>query len=167
MKNPLESDWTRDQVEVMNRLQDWAVTFAELNQHLSAWIQLPTSDANALQQIIWAAESDAPLSPAQLSRRIGMTSGATSILLNRLEAAGHISRSRVSTDRRRITLHPDPAAREQTRRFLAVAGVEIAATLRATDPDELRAAAAFLARLTDACTQGNRRLVQESRRDQH
>jgi hypothetical protein len=71
-------------------------------------MRLPGSDATALGQITWAAESGTPLSPAQLSRLLGMTTGATTILLNRLETAGHIRRSRESTDRRRVTLRPAP-----------------------------------------------------------
>lgn len=149
----------------MNRLGDWAAAFTELNQHLSSWMGLPTSDANALGQIIWAAESGAPLSPAALARRLGMTSGAVSILCNRLERAGHVTRSRTDTDRRRVTLHPVPAARDQTRRFLAVAGTEIAATLHDSDPAELRTVAGFLARITAACVQGARRLDRGVYRD--
>lgn len=45
-----------------------------------------------------------PLSPARLGERIGLTSGATSSLLNRLEENGHIVRSRVHADRRVVTL---------------------------------------------------------------
>jgi DNA-binding MarR family transcriptional regulator len=156
--DPLADDWTPVQIEVMQRLRDWAVGFTELNQHLAAWMQLPGSDANALGQITWAAESDEPLSPAQLSRLLGMTSGATTILLNRLETAGHIRRSRESADRRRVTLRPSPAARERARGFMAFAGAEIATTLHAADPAELRTVAAFLATITAAAGEANRRL---------
>ena len=156
--DPLTSTWTPAQVEVMHRLRDWAVGFTELNRHLAAWMRLPVSDANALGQITWAAEAGTPLSPARLARQIGMTTGATTILLNRLESAGHIHRSRESTDRRRVTLRPSAAAREQTRGFLALAGTEIAATLHTADPAELRTVATFLSRITTAATAANHRL---------
>ena len=157
--DPLTEDWSPVQIEVMQRLRDWAVGFAELNQHLAAWLRLPGSDATALGQITWAAESGTPLSPAQLSRLLGMTTGATTILLNRLETAGHIRRSRESTDRRRVTLRPAPAAREHARRFVAVAGAEIAATLHAVDPADLRTVAAFLAEISASISAANRRLT--------
>ena len=158
VSDPLSSDWTATQVEVMHLLRDWAVGFAELNQHLAAWMRLPGSDANALGQIIWADEQDTPLSPAQLGRQIGMTSGATTVLLNRLEAAGHIRRSREDADRRRVTLRPTPEARERAREFLAFAGGEVATTLRSTTPDELATVMAFLSRMTAAVTEANHRL---------
>ncbi|MGW3991900.1 MarR family winged helix-turn-helix transcriptional regulator [Amycolatopsis sp. NPDC004772] len=156
--DPLTADWTSAQVGVMHSLRDWAVGFAELTQHLAAWMGLPGSDANALSQITWAAETGTPLSPVQLARRIGMTTGATTALVNRLEAAGHLRRSRESTDRRRVTLRPSPAARERAREFLAFAGVEVAAVLQAADPDELRIVTAFLSRITTASAQANHRL---------
>jgi DNA-binding MarR family transcriptional regulator len=160
--DPLTADWTPAQIAVMHRLRDWVVDFGELNQHLAAWMRLPGADANALGQIIWAAEAGAPLSPAQLSRQIGMTTGATAILLNRLEAAGHLCRTRESADRRRVTLRPTPAARDRARRFLGLAGTEIAHVLRTTPPAELGTVATFLARMTAAADEANQRLGQSS-----
>ncbi|KAA0942216.1 MarR family winged helix-turn-helix transcriptional regulator [Streptomyces apricus] len=161
--DPLTSEWAPEQIEVMQRLRDWAIAFGELNQHLASWMDLPGSDALALGRIVFAAESGTPLSPAQLSRQIGMTSGATTVLLNRLETAGHIHRSRESSDRRRVTLRPTPAARERAGRFLAFAGTEIAATLRGAAPGELRGAADLLARMTAAATEATERLAREKR----
>jgi len=158
-QNPLEMTWRADQVEVMHRLRDWAVSFTELNQGLAAWMSLPTSDANALGHIVWAAESDAPLAPAELARRIGMTTGATTLLLHRLEGAGHITRSRESSDRRRVTLRPTASALDTTRAFLAVAGREFADTISGADPDELRVITGFLERMTAASDAGARRLA--------
>ena len=155
----LTASWRDEQVEVMERLRDWSDTFVELNQHTAGWMGLPTSDANALGHITWSAESGRPLSPAQLARRIGMTSGATSVLLRRLEEGGHITRERSRTDLRRVSLHPTPAARERTREFMAFSGTEIAGTVRSADPTELRLVAAFLQRMVEAGRAANERLV--------
>jgi DNA-binding MarR family transcriptional regulator len=156
--DPLTADWTPAQIAVMHRLRDWVIDFGELNQHLATWMRLPGADANALSQIIWAAETGTPLSPVQLSRQIGMTTGATTILLNRLEAAGHIHRTRESTDRRRVTLRPTPASRQRAREFLGLAGTEIANVLHTTPPAELRTVATFLARMSAAADEANLRL---------
>ncbi|MFE7034036.1 MarR family winged helix-turn-helix transcriptional regulator [Streptomyces sp. NPDC057621] len=158
MADPLTEDWEPAQVAVMEALRDWAVGFAELNQHMSTWMKLPTSDAHALGQIIWAAQGGEPLSPARLARRIGMTSGATTVLLNRLEQAQMLVRSREHTDRRRVTLRPTAAAQEQARAFMAAAGVEIAAVLRQTETEELDTAIAVLRRMNEAVGRANDRL---------
>lgn len=159
MQGSLSAGWRPDQVEVMQRLREWSDGFTELNQHLADWMGLPTSDANALGHITWSAEAGRPLSPAQLSRRIGMTSGATSVLLGRLEAAGHITRERSRTDLRRVSLHPTDAARERTGAFIAFAGTEIGAALRAAGPDELRHVLAFLERMSAGNQQAIERLT--------
>ncbi|OIH96663.1 MULTISPECIES: MarR family winged helix-turn-helix transcriptional regulator [unclassified Curtobacterium] len=158
--DPLTTAWSDDEVAVMHALRDWAVTFDELNRHLSTWMHLPVSDANALGQVVWAEQAGEPISPAQLARRIGMTSGATTVLVDRLVTAGHVERHRESTDRRRVTLRPTEAARAENGRFLAFAGTEIATALVATDPEEARLVTAFLARMTEAAATANTRLVQ-------
>lgn len=163
--DPLTVAWSSEQTGAMQALRDWAVTFVELNQHLAAWMGLPGSDANALGHIVWAAEDDRPLSPADLARQIGMTSGATTALLNRLEAAGHIRRTRESADRRRVTLRPEPAAREQARTFLAQAGAEIASVLHETTTEELRPAILFIQRITAAGAAANQRLRRRTLND--
>ena len=157
--DPLTEVWRPDQVAVMEGLRDWAVGFTELHHHLGGWMGLPTSDANALGQLVWAAEGGAPLSPAELSRRLGMTSGATTVLLDRLERAGLVVRSRESTDRRRVTVRPSPEGRERARAFLAFAGTEIAEAARSSDEQELRVVTAFLARMSAAAQAANARLA--------
>lgn len=163
--DPLSAEWSDGEVAVMHGLRDWAVTFDELTRHLSSWMRLPGSDANALGQIVWAEQAGEPLSPARLSRRIGMTSGATTVLIDRLEAAGHVGRHRESSDRRRVTLRPTDAARAESGRFLAFSGAEIAGALKATTAEEARVVLDFLSRMTAAATAANVRLEQHARAD--
>lgn len=157
--DPLATAWNEDEVAVMHRLRDWAVAFDELNRHLGAWVGLSPTDANALGQVLWAERAGAPLSPAQLARQIGMTSGATSVLVDRLEAAGHVTRHRESVDRRRVTLRTTETARAANEAFLGFAGQEVAGALRGSDAEEVRAALAFLDRMTTAAGAANARLA--------
>ena len=133
--------------------------FDELSRHLGSWVRLPATDANALGQVLWAEQVGEPVSPARLARQIGMTIGATSVLIDRLESAGHVTRHRESADRRRVTLRTTETARAANEAFLAFAGREIAGTLRSADRDELRAATAFIDRMTAAATAANARLA--------
>ena len=63
-----------------------------------------TTDADAVMLIIEVEQRERPLTPARLAERLGLSPGATSILLGRLEQAGHIERTREATDRRVVTL---------------------------------------------------------------
>ena len=46
-----------------------------------------------------------PIGPRELSGRLGITPGATTELVDRLERAGHLARRRDTVDRRRVQLH--------------------------------------------------------------
>jgi MarR family transcriptional regulator, organic hydroperoxide resistance regulator len=162
--DPLSVAWSADQAHVMQRLGAWAEAYGELDHHLATWMSLPVPDAKALSQVVWAARTDRPLSPGELARRIGMTSGATTILLNRLEAGGHVLRSREHADRRRVTLRATATADERVREFVALAGTEVAGLLEASGDDELRVVAAFVGRLLEATTAANGRLAERPRR---
>jgi len=153
-----ETSWRAPEVEVMEALRSWAVAFTEMNQHLATWMDLPTTDAQALGQVLWAASDGDPLSPARLGQRIGMTSGSVTVLVNRLEAAGLLERSREHADRRRVTLRPTAAAQERARAFSETAVAEIAAALHETSAAELATSAAFLGRMVEAATGAAERL---------
>ncbi|MDU0366715.1 MarR family transcriptional regulator [Microbacterium sp. KSW4-17] len=154
----LSTSWSTDEVAVMHGLRDWSLASEELHRHLSAWMALPVTDADALGRIVWAEQSGHPLSPAELARQIGMTSGAVSVLIDRLERAGHVERHRGDADRRRVNLRPTSAARAGTADFLDAAGTEIAAAVRDTPAEELRVVRAFLDRMTSASGAANTRL---------
>jgi DNA-binding MarR family transcriptional regulator len=158
--DPLTERWRPEDLAVLEALRDWTVGQAEMNHHLGRWAGLPTSDANALGHVVWAAEGGDPLSPQALSRRLGMTTGATTVLVDRLERAGMVVRSRESTDRRRVTLRPSDEGRERARAFTAFAGREMAATVQEASAEDLRVVADFLERLSGAVAAGNERLRQ-------
>lgn len=158
MTNVFETQWDAPQVEVMEALQAWAVASAELNQQMSSWLDLPTTDANALGQVLWADSSGDPLSPARLGQRIGMTSGSVTVLVDRLEAAGFLARSREHSDRRRVTLRPTPVARERAGAFLEESSAEIAAVLQGSSGAELATSTAFLRKMVAAASDATTRL---------
>ncbi|MFJ3581285.1 MarR family winged helix-turn-helix transcriptional regulator [Streptomyces sp. NPDC090127] len=91
--------------------------YAELSRSFAAHLGLYATDATALLEIIAAEERGTPISPARLSKRILLSSGATTSLLNRLEGAGHIVRSREHSDRRMVTLRSSPQIQERADEF--------------------------------------------------
>jgi DNA-binding MarR family transcriptional regulator len=131
-------------------LPEWAAGVAELNHHLAEWLDLPNSDGEAFSQIVWADEAGTPLSPTALSRRIGMTTGATTALLHRLDRGGFITREREEADARRVTLRPTPVKRAALHRFAAASGFELVEVLLAQDSETLNATTRFVTELTEA-----------------
>ncbi|GAA4267552.1 hypothetical protein GCM10022256_31640 [Frondihabitans peucedani] len=158
MADVFEASWERSEVGVMEALRGWSVAFAELNQHMAEWMDLPTTDAQALGQVLWADSDGEPLSPGRLGQRIGMTSGSVAVLVNRLESAGLLERSREHADRRRVTLRPTEAAKQRARAFTETSVAEIGATLHETPAQDLAAVEAFLNRMVAAATTAAERL---------
>lgn len=121
---------------VLEGLRAYAAISAELSKCFAGTLGLHPTDASALIEILEAEERGAPLSPARLSRRIGLTSGATSSLLNRLEEAGHVVRSREHVDRRIVTLHSSPGVHEVADAFFGPLAKRLGAKM-SSYPDDL------------------------------
>ena len=62
------------------------------------------TDVNALIVIMDSHRRGEPVSPTSLARALQLSAPATTALLNRLEAAGHVTRDRDPADRRRVGL---------------------------------------------------------------
>jgi DNA-binding MarR family transcriptional regulator len=89
---------------VIRSFTAFSATQKELAQVFARSVRMHTTDADAIVLIIEAEERGQPLTPARLAERVGLSPGATSILLGRLEQAGHVERTREGTDRRLVTL---------------------------------------------------------------
>ncbi|WP_052207423.1 MarR family transcriptional regulator [Sinomonas humi] len=86
------------QDEVVDALRDLSVAQDRLDQYAAQLLGLNRTDQRALDMIGSGTDS-----PAALASALGMSTGATSAVLDRLEAAGYVRRS------------PDPEHRRRTR----------------------------------------------------
>lgn len=91
----------RELVDLLNAYNTEAqhIGHAFASQH-----RLHATDMHALLAVMQAERRGAPLTPGTLGESIGLTSGATTALIDRLERAGHLRRSRESADRRVVHL---------------------------------------------------------------
>jgi MarR family transcriptional regulator, organic hydroperoxide resistance regulator len=100
-------------------LRSFAGAYAEVTRAFAAWLGLHATDARALVEILTAEDGGAPLSPAVLGPRLGLSSGATTTVVNRLERAGCVVRSREHADRRVVTLRAHATIAPPAREFFA------------------------------------------------
>ncbi|MFE2753035.1 MarR family winged helix-turn-helix transcriptional regulator [Actinosynnema sp. NPDC059335] len=75
------------------------------------------TDLNALALIMDARWSGAPMSPSRLAEALHLSASATTSVLDRLEASGHVERARNPHDRRKVELRVPDKALELGRRF--------------------------------------------------
>jgi MarR family transcriptional regulator, organic hydroperoxide resistance regulator len=133
--------------QVMERLRTYAADYTELTRHLARWLGVHSADAAAFAEILYAEDMGRPLTPARLARRIGLSSGATSSLLNRLERADLLTRTREHADRRVVTLRSVPSVGEQAGGFFDPLARRVSAVLAETPTETLRAFDDLLDRL--------------------
>ncbi|MFE9786610.1 MarR family winged helix-turn-helix transcriptional regulator [Nocardia salmonicida] len=131
-------------------LIDYGKSFTELGRRFGETLGVHSTDAFALMEIAAAEHAAQPLSPALLSKRITLTSGAMTTLLNRLEQAGYITRSREHTDRRVVTLRCSENARQLADEFFHSVNAEHDAILAEYEPAQLAEFERLLARLRTA-----------------
>lgn len=63
-------------------------------------------------QTLRLLELHGPLGPTELARRLDLKTASVTVVLDRLEAAGHVERVRDDRDRRRVTVRALPQALE-------------------------------------------------------
>lgn len=103
--------------QLAEALRTYGASFTELGRRFAAQIGVHSTDAFALLEIASAEARGVPLSPVLLGHRIPLSSGAMTALLNRLERAGYVIRTREHTDRRLVTLRSTPRAKERAEAF--------------------------------------------------
>ncbi|QMU69934.1 MarR family winged helix-turn-helix transcriptional regulator [Streptacidiphilus sp. P02-A3a] len=133
--------------QLMESLRIYGGHYAELGRRFAAWLGLHSTDATAVLEIAAAEERGTPLSPARLSERISLSTGATTALLNRLEAAGHITRAREHADRRIVTLRSGGHIQERADEFFGPLGQRLDAAMSHYPPRLLEQFEAFMADL--------------------
>jgi DNA-binding MarR family transcriptional regulator len=75
---------------------------ADVDHDLAQRLDVRPLDYAALTHVMTSEE---PLGPAELSARLGISTGSGTELVDRLERTGHLRRARHPTDRRRVGLH--------------------------------------------------------------
>lgn len=104
MYAPRDTPRRRLERQIIDRLR-WYVVQSEHVAHAFAHQHgLHPTDMAALIAIMEAEGGGEPLTPGGLSVRLRLSSAATTAVVDRLERAGHIRRSREDADRRRVHL---------------------------------------------------------------
>lgn len=124
-------------IQVLGELLAFSANQSDRGRAFARHMEMRPTDATAIVEILRAEERSQPLTPARLGERIGMTSGATTILLNRLESAGHVTRMRGHADRRIVTLHSAAAVHAEATAFFEPERERIVHLLTQLDPDEI------------------------------
>jgi MarR family transcriptional regulator, organic hydroperoxide resistance regulator len=149
MTESAPDDVAAQRARVMEGMRGYGATFTELSRRFAEWLSLHHTDAVALLEIAEAEQRGDPLSPARLGERVSLTSGATTALINRLEHADHVVRTREHSDRRVVTLHTTEHVGALAERYFGPLGDRLDAMMANYPPEQLRQFETFVAHLRD------------------
>lgn len=144
--------------ELVRLLQEYAGEAERLGQVFAERHRMHPTDLYALLAVMQADRAGAPLTPGRLGAHLGLSSGATTAVIDRLERAEHVRRARDDRDRRRVTLHYGEAAKALGAAFFGPLGGRMDAMLAGYDATELDAVRRFLAE-TNAMMRDHRAAV--------
>lgn len=114
---------------------------------------LGRSDLNAIMWISTGEQSGRPITAGELAVRLGLGPPATTALVDRLEAAGHVRRTRDPQDRRKVTIVMQPPARQVATEYFVPLGRLMTEALDGTSAHDLQRATDIVRRLITAVTQ--------------
>ena len=142
--------------ELVQLLQEYAGEAERLGQVFADRHHMHPTDLHALLAVMRADQAGVPLTPGRLGEHLGLSSGATTAVIDRLERAEHVRRSRDDRDRRRVTLHYGDAASALGRAFFGPLGARMDEMLAGYDTRELDAVRRFLGETNEMMRQHRR-----------
>jgi DNA-binding MarR family transcriptional regulator len=139
------------------RLQWFGLARDQMRTALASGARISPADLDALEHL----EAAGPLTQRQLGDRLALTSGAITMLVDRLERGGWVRRRRHPTDRRSVLVELSPEAAERAPAALAAFHARIGAIADSVPEPHRDAIASFLreaaAAASDAAAELRRR----------
>ncbi|MFI5614236.1 MarR family winged helix-turn-helix transcriptional regulator [Amycolatopsis sp. NPDC051903] len=122
-------------------LRDLLAEASPTQDFLAAQLGIHTTDAEALQHL---ARSDHPTGTVELARLLRIRSASAAVLVDRLETAGHVTRTPHPSDGRRVALRVTDSAQQEVRTVLAPLVHDLAALTGDLTADQQETVLRFL-----------------------
>jgi DNA-binding MarR family transcriptional regulator len=117
----------------------------EIGKTIGETLGVNVTDMAALEQLL----NNGPLTPSQLAERLKVTTAAATQIVDRLERAGHVSRERKTSDRRKIFVVPVEASVERAFEQLAPMLDGLDGVIAGLTPAERQVIEGFLDQVVD------------------
>jgi DNA-binding MarR family transcriptional regulator len=117
----------------------------EFESRLARALHVNPTDLQAMEHLIQSG----PLSPTELSRRLGMSAAAVTTVIDRLEAVGHATRAPHPDDRRAVRVAANPESVRAAMAHLLPMIRDVDAVLDEFDEGERSAVQRYLERVVE------------------
>jgi DNA-binding MarR family transcriptional regulator len=136
--------------QIIELMRTYSVTAQHVGHAFAQRHGLHPTDLEALIAVMHAESAGDPLTPGRLGEAIGLSSGATTAAIDRLERAGHLRRTRESADRRVVHLRYGEPGMALAMAFFRPLGERCDVVMAEFSPAELETVRRFLGGMTDA-----------------
>ena len=151
---PAGDDQARLRWVIIDALRRYGTDSGRIGHAFAELHQLQAADLRALVAIMSAEGNGTPLTAGQLREQLGLSSGGASLVIDRLEQAGHIRRARDHpTDNRVVHLRYTDQGRATGLAFFGSLGDRAHAILDGFTGDELQVIARFITAMADSAHQ--------------
>jgi len=130
----------------LQALRDLTDVAAEVRPAIARRAGLSHSELLTLEHLMGSPS----LGPAEVARRLGVTTAASTTIVDRLAARGHVQRQPHATDRRRTEVSITPSGRQEVLTELMPMFQALEQLDAELDDDERRVVTAYLQRATAA-----------------
>ena len=144
--------------DVVDLLRLYSIEAQHVAHAFAGRAGLHFTDLQALIAVMHAERRGDPLTPGRLGETLGLSSGATTAVIDRLERAGHLRRTRESADRRVVHLRYGEPGMELAVAFFAPLGARSHAVMDGFSRAELESVRRFLSGMLGAITEHHREL---------
>jgi DNA-binding MarR family transcriptional regulator len=138
-----------DERALLQAVRDLVQADREMRRATSRRMGLGETDMRAIRFVMAAVGRGQGATPHELARHLGISTAATTVLLDRLVTAGHVERVPHPTDGRGKLVVPTPRAYEETRTELRHAHNRMRDIAASVPPSARPALLDFLRALTD------------------
>jgi DNA-binding MarR family transcriptional regulator len=134
--------WSRSDLALQLRkeIMGYFGAASAFDERVAESLKLSRADMRCLELI----EQEGPITAGQLAERSGLSTGAVTFLLDRLEEAGMVKRRRDTDDRRRVWVEVVPAAQKRIHRMQEPIVEEMRAVAQRFKAEELAVVRDFM-----------------------
>jgi DNA-binding MarR family transcriptional regulator len=137
-------------LDVVHLLREVALRLELAMGEFARTTGLHATDVRALVRLLDAERAGLDATPTWLAQQLGMTSQATTAVIHRLEAAGHVERVRSRTDARSAHLQVSDSAVDLGWQFFGPLLNRLADTTRALEADQRTVVRDYLTAVAEA-----------------
>ncbi|WP_457945936.1 MarR family winged helix-turn-helix transcriptional regulator [Pseudarthrobacter sp. alpha12b] len=147
---PSSEDVQPGAFDVINALREFRSSESAMRRRTRSSVAMGETDLLALRYLLDAEATGVGIRPTELAARLGITSASMTSLVDRLVAAGHVTREPHPSDRRAVILRPTPGADAAVQHNLDQMHKRMLEAAESLSPEEIKAVMHFLLRMREA-----------------